>query len=264
MLRRVRRAAAAVTAAWLLGSWGWAEPGEAPGRQAVIDHIVAASARVALERAGTTSSGSGVVIASGRDAAGIEVSYLLTAAHVVDAAGPAEILVRFTGDAGGRDFPARLLRRSAEGLDLALLKITGLAAPAVDLEQEAEPRLGEEVLIVGFPWGKRLGLYSGVVSQVPLAAGEEAAGGDDAAPSLTVDAAVVKGVSGGGVFRLHTGGLVGIVEASQTTTVSVRGKSESYTVTVPVPGDACVVPLSGIRAFLRQAGPELSALHSQR
>jgi S1-C subfamily serine protease len=232
----------------------------------VIDHIVAATARITVEKAGAPSSlGSGVVIASGRDAAGTEVSYLLTAAHVVESAEPAEIVVRFTGDAGGRNFPARVLRHGiADGLDLALLKVMGVAAPAVDVQAEPEPHLGEEVLIVGFPWGKRLGLYSGVVSQVPLDPGWEADPGDEKAPSLMVDAAVAKGVSGGGVFRLHTGGLVGIVEASQTTTVSVRGKSESYTVKVPVPGDAFVVPLPSIRAFLQDAGPELWAVRSQR
>jgi S1-C subfamily serine protease len=251
-----------MAAVWLMWTAaGAADPGERPDRQAVVDRSTAASALVTLEAGGTVvSAGSGVVIASGVDPAGTEVSYLLTAAHVLDARGPAEIVVRFTGDAAGRGFPASLLRRGrAEELDLALLKVAGVAAPAVALETDADPRLGEEVLVIGFPWGKRLGLYGGVVSQLPVDAGGRALPLDGAA-SLMVDVTVAKGVSGGGVFRLRTGALVGIVEALQTTTVSVRGKTESYSVKVPASGETYVVPLPRIRAFLREAPAEMWTL----
>jgi S1-C subfamily serine protease len=253
---------AAVVAAWLLwAAAGSADPGERHDRQAVIDRGVAASALVTLERRGAVaSSGSGVVIASGMDGAGIAVSYLLTTAHVLDERETAAIVVRFTGDAAGRAFPARLLRSGRpEELDLALLRVTGVAAPPAALETEATARLGEEVVIIGFPWGRRLGLYSGVVSQLPLETSDPALPLDGTA-SLMVDATVAKGVSGGGVFRLRSGGLVGIVEALQTTTVSVRGKTESYSVKVPAPGETFVVPLARIREFLRAAPAEMRML----
>lgn len=268
MLRGRRLGAAAMAAAWLVcAGQAWPDPGEPQNRQAIIDHIVAATARVTLEKGGkVTNSGSGVVIASGRDEAGTEVSYLLTAAHVLESAEPAETVVRFTG--GGlarRTFPASVVRReNAEQLDLALVKVSGILAPSVAVLTGSEPRLGEEILVIGFPWGKRLGLYSGVVSQVPLDPNWEAAPGEEPGASLMVDAAVAKGVSGGGVFRLRTGELIGIVEASQTTTVSVKGRTESYSVKVPMPGETFVVPLQRLRSFLQDAAPGLPVLRSAR
>ncbi|MFB3820140.1 MAG: serine protease [Candidatus Methylomirabilales bacterium] len=270
MLRRMRLAAAATTAAWLAASLaglaGAAEPGARAERQAVIDRIVAATARVSVERGGkVVNSGSGVAIAAGRDAGGAEVSYLLTAAHALEGAEGGEVVVRFTGEHAGRKLLATIVKRGRpEQLDLALLRVTGLAAPVVPLGSEREPRLGEEIFVVGFPWGKRLGLYSGVVSQIPLDAAWPPAPGDASAASLMVDAAVAKGVSGGGVFRLDGGELIGIVEASQTTTVSVRGRTESYSVKVPMPGETFVVPLQRIGPFLDEAAPDLATVLSTR
>jgi putative serine protease PepD len=247
-----------MTAAWvvlMLGAAGAAEPRD---RQTVIDELVSATARITLEAGGRViNSGSGVVVAAGLDAAGTAVSYLLTAAHVLEGAPAAEIVVRFTGEAGSR-FPAAAVRRGdPEQLDLALLKVTGIQAPTVRLPRDCALRLGEEILVVGFPWGRRLGLYSGVVSQVPVDPRWEAGG--EESPSLLVDAAVAKGVSGGGIFRLRSGELIGIVEASQTTTVSVRGKGESYSVKVPMPGETFGVPLARVRAFVEGA-PEVARL----
>jgi hypothetical protein len=270
MLRRLRLGAAAAMAAWAFGSLvnqaGAAESEGRPERQAVIDRIVAATARVSVEKGGkVVNSGSGVAIAAGRDADGAEVSYLLTAAHALEGAEGGEVVVRFTGEHAARKLSAAILQRGRPGqLDLALLRVPGVLAPAVPLCAELEPRLGEEIFVVGFPWGKRLGLYSGVVSQIPLDGGWEPSPGHDGAASLMVDAAVAKGVSGGGVFRLDSGELIGIVEASQTTTVSVRGRTESYSVKVPMPGETFVVPLQRIRPFLDEAAPELAALFPAR
>ncbi len=254
MLQRLRLGAAATTAAWLLVT-GMAEA--ALDRQAVIDHIVAATARVSVEKGGrVVNSGSGVVIAAGRDARGLEASYLLTAAHALEGAESGEVIVRFTGERAAQRFPARVVKRGrADQLDVALLEVPGVLAPAVRMAGDVQPRLGEEIFVVGFPWGKRLGLYSGVVSQIPLDARWDPGPGEEAGGSLLVDAAVAKGVSGGGVFRLGTGELLGIVEASQTTTVSVRGRTESYAVKVPMPGETFVVPLAQIRPFLGEAAP---------
>jgi hypothetical protein len=265
----MRLGAAAMTAAWLsVGLAGLAGAAASAGqaeRQAVIDRIVSATARVSVEKAGkVVNSGSGVAIAAGRDAAGAEVSYLLTAAHALEGAEGGEVVVRFTGEHAGAKLLASVVRRGRpDQLDLALLRVPGVLAPVVPLGDRS-PRLGEEIFVVGFPWGKRLGLYSGVVSQIPLDPGWDPAAGDDGAASLMVDAAVAKGVSGGGVFRSDGGELIGIVEASQTTTVSVRGRTESYSVKVPMPGETFVVPLQRIGPFLDEAAPELATLLSAR
>jgi S1-C subfamily serine protease len=261
----VRLGAAAAMAAWLVVGLanlaGAAESAGRTGRQAVIDRIVAATARVSVEKGGkVVNSGSGVAIAAGRDAAGAEVSYLLTAAHALEGAEGGEVVVRFTGEHAGRKLATIVKRGRPDQLDLALLRVPGLLAPVVPLGSEREPGLGEEIFVVGFPWGKRLGLYSGVVSQIPLDGGLEPSPGEEGGASLMVDAAVAKGVSGGGVFRLDSGALIGIVEASQTTTVSVRGRTESYSVKVPMPGETFVVPLQRIGPFLDEAAPDLAAL----
>jgi serine protease Do len=223
------------------------------GRQAVIDQIVAASAKVTLEKGGKVlSSGSGVVVDSGQDQMGGPVSYVLTAAHVLESREAPDILVQFvTAGVGGRKYRACLIRRSdPDRLDLALLRVPGLLLPAVPYREAGETRLGEEIFVVGFPWGKRLSLSSGIVSQVPLAVGP---GPEDPDPMLMVDAAVAKGVSGGGVFRLATGGLIGIVEGYQTAAIPVKGRAETYSVNVPMPGETLVVPVARIRPFLDEA-----------
>lgn len=271
MLQRVRRGVAAVTAALATAILLGAGPGhaaeEARDRQAVIDRVVSATARVTLEKGGKVLvSGSGVVIASGVDAGGAPVSFLLTAAHVVENPDCPDIVVRFTAEAGsGRKYAATVVRREKpDRLDLALLKVSGVRAPSVPVALDAAPRLGEEIVIVGFPWGKRLGLYSGVVSQLPLDPTWDAPPGDEGEESLMVDASVVKGVSGGGVFRLATGVLIGIVEASQTTSIAVKARAETYSVKVPAPGETFVVPAARIRTFLDPVAPELELLAQTR
>ena len=103
------------------------------GRQEVIDQIVAASAKITVERAGkVVSSGSGVVVDSGRDLKGEPVSYVLTAAHVLDARDAPDILVQFMMPAaGGQKHPADLVRRGdPDSLDLALLRVRMRRIPA--------------------------------------------------------------------------------------------------------------------------------------
>jgi hypothetical protein len=126
---------------------------EPAGRQAVIDRIVSTTAKVVVERsAERVASGSGVVVAS--SAPGDEAAtFVLTAAHLIQGKPDAAVYVRFTGTTAGRD---RLLARvvrcgNVDSLDLALLRVPGVAVAPVSLADPAEVRLGEEILIVGFP-----------------------------------------------------------------------------------------------------------------
>lgn len=171
------------------------------GRQAVIDRIVATSAKVMIEQGGRRlGSGSGVVVASKAEGADTEaVSYVLTAAHLLDGKEGGQIFVRFTGaHAGQGKLPATLLHRgNADTLDLALLRVPRIAVPPVSLAAEDQVRLGDEVLVVGFPWGRRLGLFSGIVSQVPVDGRGDGGPDEGSDPTITVDAAVANGVSGG-------------------------------------------------------------------
>ncbi len=228
------------------------------GRQAVIDQIVKVSTKVLIERGGRRiASGSGVVVASRAEKPGIgAVSYVLTAAHVLERIDGTEFYVRFSGAYAGRGKFAAKVRHwgSPEILDLALLRVPGIAVPPVSFPTDDEVRLGEGILVVGFPWGKRLGLFSGIVSQVPANGKEDVPSDEGAEQTIVVDAAASKGVSGGGVFREATGSLLGVVEGYQTASIALKDRAQTYSVKVPMPGETFVVPIARIRRFLRDAG----------
>ncbi len=131
----------------------------------------------------------------------------------------------------------------------------GVAVPPVSFPESDDPiRLGEEILLVGYPWGKRLGLFSGIVSQMPTDGREDATADEGTDSTIVVDAASSKGVSGGGVFREATGTLVGVVEGYQTASIAVKDRSSAYSIKVPMAGETFVVPLTRIRGFLRESG----------
>lgn len=224
----------------------------------MIDRIVGASAQVMIEQGGRRIvSGSGVVVSSGVEGPDLEpVSYVLTAAHVLYANDGGDLSVRFTGANAIRGkFAATISRRgNPDTLDLALLRIPGIAVLPVPFPSEDQVRLGEAILIVGFPWGKRLGLFSGIVSQMPTDGKEDLTANEGTEQTIVVDAACSKGVSGGGVFREATGTLVGVVEGYQTASIAVKEPSRTYSVEVPMPGETFVVPLMRIRRFLHESG----------
>lgn len=251
--------AAAAIAVLCLGVAGCAavRTGDPVGRQAVIDRIVAASAKVTVEKAGRRiASGSGVVVATRiEEPGGQAVSYVLTAAHVLEGK-DGSVFVRFARpQAAGRKFAATVFRQgNPETLDLSLLRVPGIAVVPASFPAEDEVRLGEEILVVGFPWGRRLGLFGGIVSQVPSGGNEGATKEDGTDETLVVDAAAARGVSGGGVFRESTGALLGIVEGYQTASIAVKDRSQTYSLRVPLAGETFVVPMARIRRFLEDAG----------
>ena len=235
-------------------------------RQTIIDRIVASTAKVMIEQGGhRLSTGSGVVIASRAERPGLDaVSYVLTAAHVVEGSDGAQVIVRFTGaDAIHGRFQATIFcRGNPDTLDLALLRVPGIAVPpAIFPVSEDQIRLGEGILLVGFPWGKRLGLFGGIVSQMPTDGDAKSSADEGTDPTIVVDAASAKGVSGGGVFRESTGTLIGVVEGYQTASVAVKDRASTYSINVPMPGETFVVPIPRIRRFLQESGVDGTAGH---
>ncbi len=243
------------------GCGGFAGRGVGPAdRQAVIDRIVSTTAKVVVERSGErVASGSGVVVAAsgpGEEPA----TFVLTAAHLLRGKPDALVYVRFAGTAAGRGMlPGRVVRGGdVDAVDLALLRVAGIALAPVSLVDPDEVRLGEEILIVGFPWGKRLAVFGGIVSQVPTDVAPDSPTEERGGPSVMVDASVGNGVSGGGVYQETTGKLLGVVEGYRTASVALKDRTQTFSLKVPMPGETFVIAVEQIRAFLK--GAEIPAV----
>lgn len=212
-------------------------------KDAVIQRILPCSVQVAAERAGTRlRAASGVVIHAETDPPS---SLVLATQHTLKGLDDAEIYVAPGGRSRLRR-PATVIAVSPEA-DLALLRVEGVTWPAAVIGSEG--RLGDDVWVVAYPWGRRLSVVSGVVSQVePQGDADEARGA-----TLMVDASVTYGASGGGVYEATTGRLIGVVEGYRTARMNVRGDPK-LVVDFPVPGGTNVVPARAIRRFLEDAG----------
>ena len=220
----------------------------------IIDRIVGASVKVAIERdTHRVMSASGIVIASrpeGPDAKA--VSYVLTSAHVLGGGEGAAIFVGFCGPAAVRGkFAATVISQGKpETLDLALLRVSGIAAPFALLPEDNSVRLGTQILVVGFPEGERLGISAGIVSQLPLSEIQNGIPAEREEHRIVINADAPRGVSGGGVFDGETGRLIGIVQGHQVFSIPMRDQAQPYSLKVPVPGATFVVPMAQIRPFL--------------
>jgi len=223
-------------------------------RQRVIDRIVDSSVKVAIERdSHRMMSASGVVIASRPAVQASEaVSYVLTAAHVLGGGDEATILVGFcgAGAARGKVVATVIARGKPDTLDLALLRVPGIAVAPVGFLESDRVHLGKQIFVVGFPEGERLGISGGIVSQLPLSEIQNGIPADRTEQRIVIDAAAPRGVSGGGVFDVETGHLLGIVQGHQTFSVAVKDQAQSYLLKFPVPGATFVVPTTQIRLFL--------------
>jgi S1-C subfamily serine protease len=218
-------------------------------RADTVSRVLPSAVRLVLRapKGEPVRSASGVVFAAqdGR-------SYLLTNAHVVepDPGWPRGVEVHVL--AGPTDVVARVLARGKAGVeDLAVLEVPGLL-PATPLAPDGELTLGDDLVVIGAPFGKALSVSAGIVSQVEDEPLENAA-----APlrprALKTDAAIGYGSSGGGVFDVPAGRLVGLVEGYRTARVNL-GKGEGRYVDVPMPGETFVAPACRIRRFLVEHG----------
>src|SRR5229473_5906806 len=101
-------------------------------------------------------------------------------------------------------FVAALAEGKVPEEDLALVAIEE-ALPAAPIAGEDQVDVGDDVVVVGAPYGRALSVSSGIVSQLER---------DDsrAQRSMKTDAPIGYGASGGGVFEVPGGKLVGLVE----------------------------------------------------
>lgn len=237
----MRRRLAVAALVFVMG--GCATLTQPPERADIIRRAVESTVQVRAEWAGEARrTGSGVVVASDSTVAR---SWIVTTRHLLDRPGTPTVQVIVPG--GKQRLTARVLRTSGNA-DLAVVEIDGAALPAVALRETA--RLGDEVWVVGFPWGKRLTVVSGVVSEIAAAEGEIELEGT---PRM-VDAPASYGSSGGGVFDAVTGALIAIVEGYHTVRVTIGRAPTERTIDLPAPGETTVLGVPEIRRFLREAG----------
>ena len=226
----IRRLALLVTTALTIGCASLPPVAE---RGDVIRKIVASTVQLRSEREGVRRAASGVVIASDSAA---RRTWILTTRHFLTGRESQPVSV-------SRGASRAVAKVSVLGtdVDLAILEVVGVALPHVTLKDVAQ--LGDEVWVVAFPWGRRLTVVSGIVSQLAGDDGEPVVAG---APRM-VDASVSYGSSGGGVFDAASGALIGIVEGYRTAQMTTK---EQRALEIPVAGETTLISSHAIRAFL--------------
>jgi S1-C subfamily serine protease len=220
-------------------------------RAATVQKVYPSAVRVQITAAGkVVRSASGIAFARDKDR-----TFLLTNAHVVDPDGrwtdPVAVRVLVSGDA--EPLVARVLARGrVPDVDLAVLEIRGTPVPVTPLATDDGLDLGDDLVVIGAPFGKGLSVAAGIISQVEYEFAENAAA-PRVPKSLKTDAAIGYGSSGGGVFDVPGGRLVGLVEGYRTARVAF-GKDDAYAFDVPMPGETFVAPAAKIRRFLGEHG----------
>lgn len=215
----------------------------------IVQRALRQSVRVeVMVRGKVVRAASGVVVAN--EAAN---SYILTNEHVVSReglSGTASFVVVVERPKLHR-VPARVVFEGrVPDEDLALLLVDGEKLAPVEIASEAQVDVGDDVVVVGAPYGKSLSVSAGIVSQIET---------DDQDPrvqrSMKTDAPIGYGASGGGVFELPSGRLCGLVEGYRTAKVAFGGISkDDFSFDVPMPGETFLSPPSKIHGFLARAG----------
>lgn len=234
----------------LLAVAACAQPADTQTRQTGLDGWLAASVQLYSERdGGKRRFGSGVVLGSRADGRVL----IATANHVLR---PDSDEIAYAIDpTDGTAREITILATDAKA-DLALVETQGLMADPALLK--ATGRLGDEIWVVSFPWGRRGTLATGIVSQVDNP--ERGAGIPSEGSVRLIDAAVSYGTSGGGVFDGRTGRLVGIVRGYRTARLALPGTQQA-SLELPIAGETTVVPTSTIFCLLTRTEDDVAAAY---
>jgi S1-C subfamily serine protease len=229
---------------------------DAPSREDVLERLLPSAVQIVLEHpeGRRFRTGSGVIIASRPAASGPSERpecFVLTSGHTVAGAAGQKAIYLLFGRQRGEGTKASAVvvaHRETADVDVALLRAE--SHDCVPAHPAGTPRLGAEIWVLTFPWGRNMVLAGGIVSQVH---GDEAAD-PGSASHLMVDASVSYGSSGGGVYEARGGGLIGLVEGYRTARVTSQGSESPWYIDVPMPGQTLVTPLAEIRRFLADTG----------
>ncbi len=220
-------------------------------RATTVQKVFPSAVRVHITAAGeVVRSASGIGFA--RDGGH---TYVLTNAHVVEPgkgwSAPVEVKVLPSG--GGSPLAAKVVAcGKVPETDLAVLEVAA-DLPVTPLGPDDGLELGDDLVVIGAPFGKGLSVAAGIVSQVEYGFTESATGPREP-KALKTDAAIGYGSSGGGVFDVPGGKLVGLVEGYRTARVAFGKQEDQYAFDVPMPGETFVAPAAKIRRFLADNG----------
>ena len=238
MRRALAFGALALTAA------GCASTPTPQGKSELVRRLVESTVQLWTERAdGARRAASAVVVAADPSTHRVWVA---TALHFLEPRTQTQdIVARRTGKQ--TTVPASIAHVDT-GADLAILEIAGLDVVPVKLKPSSA--LGDAILLIAFPWGKRFTVVGGMVSQIVPSDTLRIEG-----PARMTDATVTHGSSGGGVFDAHSGELIGIVESYRTARIGVPGRAERP-LEIPVAGETTLIPAAAINALLATSGLE--------
>jgi serine protease Do len=220
-------------------------------RASTVQKVFPSAVRVRITAGGEvvrSASGIGFAQDGGR-------TYVLTNAHVVEPGkgwkSPVEVKVLPSGSAS--TLPAKVVAAGqVPETDLAVLEIPA-ELPVTALGGDDALELGDDLVVIGAPFGKGLSVAAGIVSQVEYEFTENATAPREP-KALKTDAAIGYGSSGGGVFDVPGGKLVGLVEGYRTARVAFGKQEDQYAFDVPMPGETFVAPAAKIRRFLAENG----------
>ncbi|MFR7452201.1 MAG: S1C family serine protease [Gemmiger sp.] len=163
-----------------------------------------------------SGAGSGVIIS--------EDGYILTCAHVVSGANTITVQL-----ADNTEYSATLVGADSTS-DVAVLKIEATGLTPATIGDSSALAVGETVVAVGNPMGTLSGTVTdGIVSAVNRSVQVE---GNDMS-LIQTNAAISPGNSGGGLFNA-AGELIGIVNASGSTTTSSGAVSQNLGFAIPI------------------------------
>jgi len=211
----------------------------------VIARSVSASIQLYAEREGGVHRWASGVAVGGGDGRIL----ILTAAHLLVPQVPQTVFAIVPGS--DTRIEAKILGID-ETADVAILAADLTAVAPVDLQAGA--RLGDNVWVVSFPWGRRGTVVSGVVSQIVTNDAQNFL--PVSGPVGLIDAAVSYGTSGGGVFDARTGRLIGLVRGYRTAKLALPG-TPAQTLDIPIAGETTVIPTSAIRCLVSRTEIDL-------
>ena len=229
-------------AALALVGAGCASAARPPDRGEVIRGVLASTVQLKSEHeADVRRAASGVVVAADFRSRRM---WIATARHFLEPSRPQQIYVRLPGETSMAPATVAFVSRDR---DLAIIETEYRDVTPARLKMAAT--LGDEILLVAFPWGQRFTVVRGAVSQIDAPVGELPVAG----PARMVSATVSYGSSGGGVFDAETGELVGIVESYRLAKVAIP-EMKDRVLEVPVAGETTLIPAAWIIAFLEESG----------